>query len=654
MGEDRAYVRSRPTLDAVLYDGEAQSRVSGEFEVRWTDASGTEQRLTLETTAKASGSVFRVQVPQDIPPHTVISWQARAHDTTSASPWSSEGGGSFCEFLYDNTAPAAPVVTSADYPDDHTWHDGVGVYGDFTIDSPADDVVSYVYNFIGGPQRTARPDQPGGPVTISHLPDRSGVAGLSVNALDRAGNTSARTDYTFRVQSGRAPVAHWPLADPAGSTTAAPENGPASRAGTGVTFGADGPRGVSPASTASLDGGDQAFLTPDTSVVAAGKTFAVSAWVRPGRTDRSMTAAGQDAGGAAGLDLGLHVEESGPAWSFAVGGARVSGGAPETGEWAHLLGLYDAKTGQARLYVNGVEAGSAAEAAPVATAGDFQIGRARDGDGYRGAWQGEIGGVRVHDRVVVPDEVKEFAKRRPTPLGRWQLETATDGASPETRGGAPLALGPGASVQRGPDGSCLPDIDPDCPPDPGILVGDGHLHLDGETGYGATAGPVVDTTDSFTVGAVVRLADTEPDHPMTVLSQAGEHTDVFKVRYAPAENAWQLVMPLRDEAGAPETVVADFAWPDGGAGPGQRLAVVYDDAADRIRLYVDGSLSADATASFPAGLESTGPLQVGRAKAGDGWGEYLRGDVDEVHAYAGVLSDTAIIQMGMGVDPCDC
>jgi hypothetical protein len=41
----------------------------------------------------------------------------------------------------------------------------------------------------------------------------------------------------------------------------------------------------------------------------------------------------------------------------------------------------------------------------------------------------------------------------------------------------------------------------------------------------------VDTADSFSIGVVVRLADEEPDHPMTVLSQGGENGDAFKVRY---------------------------------------------------------------------------------------------------------------------------
>ncbi|WP_314221568.1 LamG-like jellyroll fold domain-containing protein [Streptomyces zaehneri] len=234
------------------------------------------------------------------------------------------------------------------------------------------------------------------------------------------------------------------------------------------------------------------------------------------------------------------------------------------------------------------------------------------------------------------------------------MENATDGVSPEQTGGAPLRLGTGASIYRGSDSSCIPDIDPDCAYVPPPLVGDGHLRLDGENGYAAADGPVVDTRDSFTLGVVVRLADSEPAHPMTVLSQAGEHTDAFKVRYEPSTHTWQLVMPEKDEAGAPEKVVSQIVGADGGEGQGHRLAVVYDDASDAIKLYVDGYTNAQATGHLPDGRHSTGALQIGRAKAGDGWGEYLNGDVDEVQAYSGALRDGDVLGLGWGTNPCLC
>lgn len=659
-GDDTPYVPAPPRLSAVLYDPEEDNQpsesspVKGEFEAWWTDSAGVEQRRTNTTVTLTSGAHFHWTMPDDIPADTVVNWHVRANDGEAASAWSDEGDGSVCSFVYDDVNPEKATISSPEYPEDVFWVDGVGVYGHFTMDSPSDDVVAYTYGFMGGPYGTVSAERPGAAVTLPYLPLTAGPKSLTVRAIDRAGRSSGQSLYDFNVRSGRAPVARWKLDDPAGSRSAAAETGAVARAGTGVTFGGPAPTGTAATTTVSLDGSGHAFLTPDAPATDIRETFAVSAWVRPAETGRHMTVASQDADGKPGFGLGLRSQAGGPAWSFALAGARVSGGAPETGEWAHLLGLYDAETGRARLYVNGHEVGVAAEATPAEAAGAFQIGRARGTLGYRDRWHGDIGDVQVHDRVVVPDEVTGLALRKPKLLGHWSLGDAADGASPEQSGGTPLRLGAGASIYQGSDSSCIPEIDPDCTYVPPPLVGDGHLRLDGESGYAAADGPVVDTGDSFTLGAVVRLADSGPAHPMTVLSQAGEHTDAFKVRYEPSTRAWQLVMPERDEAGAAEKVVARIARADGGEGSGHRLAVVYDDGSDTIKLYLDGQTSAEATASLPDGWHSTGALQVGRAKAGDGWGEYLRGDVDEVQAYSGALRDKDVNGLGWGTDPCLC
>ncbi|MFD9543179.1 LamG-like jellyroll fold domain-containing protein [Streptomyces sp. NPDC060022] len=661
-GDDMPYVPEPPRLSAKVYDPVQDNQpsdsgpVKGEFEVWWTDAAGAEQRLTYTTPTWPSGSRHYWTMPDDIPANTVVSWHVRANDGEATSPWSDEGDGSVCTFVYDDANPEKATISSPEYPEpeDVFWVDGVGVYGHFTVDSPSEDVVSYTYGFLGGPYGTVSAERPGAAVTLPYLPLTAGPKWLTIRAIDRSGRSSGQSQYDFNVQSGRAPVAHWKLDDPAGSRSASAVTGTVARAGTGVTFGGPAPAGTGASSTVSLDGSGHGFLTTDAPAVDIRRTFAVNAWVRPAETGRSMTVASQDADGKPGFSLGLRSQDPGPGWSFAIAGTRVSGGAPEAGEWAHLLGLYDAETGRAQLYVNGHEVGTAAEATPAETAGAFQIGRSRGATGYRDRWHGDIGDVQVHDRVVVPDEVAELARRKPTLLGHWSMDSVVDGASPEQSGGVPLRLGAGASIYRGSDDSCIPDLDPDCTYVPPPLVGDGHLRLDGETGYAASDGPIVDTGDSFTLGVVVRLADSEPVRPMTVLSQAGEHTDAFKVRYVPSTFTWQLVMPERDEAGAPEKVVSQIEGADGGEGQGHRLAVVYDDGADTIKLYLDGYTNAGATANLPAGWHSTGALQIGRAKTGDGWGEYLHGDVDEVQAYSGALRDGDVRSLGWDTNPCLC
>ncbi len=95
-----------------------------------------------------------------------------------------------------------------------------------------------------------------------------------------------------------------------------------------------------------------------------------------------------------------------------------------------MRGRDDTETGRAQLYVDGRAAGAPAQASPAVATGAFQLGRALNGSRYGHHWRGDIGGVQVHDRVVVAGEVTRLAHRQPKPLAHWSLETATDGATP--------------------------------------------------------------------------------------------------------------------------------------------------------------------------------------------------------------------------------
>ncbi|WP_198655567.1 LamG domain-containing protein [Streptomyces geranii] len=636
-GADRPYVGTRPTLTAVLRDPDG-GRVSAGFEVSWTDASGVRQVLdSVQTTAKSSGSTFSWTVPAEVPAFTEVSWRVRANDGTLWGPWSSEGGSGACEFVYDTEAPAKPTVTSPEYPDDNgTWHDGVGVYGTFTVDSASEDVVSYVYSFLGGPQRRAVPEEPGGPVELSWLPQSAGRYLLDVQAVDRAGNVSASATYSFLVGEGRTPVAAWRLADAAGSSEASAEAGGRSAvAGDGVAFGAAGPARTSVPGAVVLDGSAGAYLTSGAPAVDTGGAFAVSAWVRPETADADMTAVSQGAGGAAGFGLGT----AGGAWSFGVGGSVVRGGVAEAGDWAQLTGVFDPVAGTARLYVNGREAGVAENVTGASAPGDLQIGRTLSGES--GNWRGALAGVRVWDRIVVGAEAAGAARRAAVSEGYWALDEAVGGGSPERDGGLPLTLGGDASIYR--DDEPCDWLDPDCLPGQSPLFGAGHLLLDGEGDYAETGGRAVATGESFSVAAHVRIDGAAQDRPMTVLSVPGADNSLAEVRYSGATQQWEV--GLTDANGESVTLTADAAW----ASPDDvhHLALVYDDEADEILLYADGQLSARAS-SYRPGWTAAGELQIGRSRGESGWGGHLRGAVDEVHVYAGVLSATQVAQLGAG------
>ncbi|WP_407560307.1 LamG-like jellyroll fold domain-containing protein [Streptomyces sp. 184] len=551
-----------------------------------------------------------------------MQWRIRASDGKAWGPWSSEGGAGYCEFVYDTTVPAPPVISSPDYPaDPEGWTDGVGVPGRFTFDAPTEEAVKYLYTIYGSQTRLVDAPAPGEPVTITWTPERSGVHVVETQSVSRAGSTSEPARYTIRVSSGRTPVASWALGDAAGAGEAAPAAGatPAT-AGAGVTFGAAGPEGTAYGTAAALDGTPDAYLTPQTPVADTSESFAVAAWARPEpAAGDDMTVVSQDGGALpASFALGVHDGR----WSLAVADgtadpARATGGPAAPGKWAHLTAVYDAPARTARLYVDGRLAATAEGATAAPDAGDLQLGRMRTAAGHTGNWHGRLADVRVWDRVVVADEAATLATRKAQRTGYWMLDEASGGTSPEYTGGLPLTLSDGAAVT---------DADP--------ISGAGHLELTGNGGYAATATPPVDTTAGYSLAAYVRFGDDPPTRDMTLFSLPGDHTNAVEVRYEADTGAWELVVADADTPTATHTVTEMYANPWG-----QHVAVVHDDPADRIRLYTDGAFAADLPLPDSATWPATTGLQLGRARTATGWTDPMTAAIDEVRTYTGALSE---------------
>ncbi|MEU0025169.1 LamG domain-containing protein [Streptomyces sp. NPDC006335] len=530
----------------------------------------------------------------------------------------------------DDAAPEAPVVTSVEYPDDDNWHDGVGNYGTFVIDSASDDVVAYRYTVLGETPQTLTAAEPGAAVSLRWMPVREAPSRLEVAAVDAAGHVSGTTVHRFLVSDGRAAVTHWDPDSPSDAVT-----------GPGVSLGAPGPSGTAVASAAAFDGTDEAYASLHASADLS-RSFSVDAWVRPDHLDGSTTAVSH-----AGFSLGTAGRS---AYLFELpnpdGGdtIRVTGGAPEEGEWAHLTGVYDAEQKTASLYVDGVSVGTVVGAVAPGGTGALRLGA--DGDG--GHWNGLLTGVNVWDRVFVPREITAAAARKAQRLGYWDLESATDGKSPAYAGGAPLTLAGDASIYAATD-DC--PWNPDCTPVTYPMVGDGDLLLDGDGDHATTPTALTPTDAGFSAAVHVRLPEDPPAHDMTVLSQPGEHTDLFTLRYVAASGTWQAEVAHEDRADAPTTTVSAPLDPNTPEGD-QFLAVVYDESTDRLRLYAGDAHAAD-TADV-TGLDTwtpTGDLQVGRTLTADGGTDHLAGEVDDLHTYAGVLTTAQLTTLrGGGID----
>jgi hypothetical protein len=91
------------------------------------------------------------------------------------------------------------VVTSAEYPENRSAG-GVGVPGTFTlaVTGGDKDVVKFRYSSSGGPLLEV-PASRDGRATVEFTPSRVGTDILTVQAIDRSGNRSAETAYSFQV-----------------------------------------------------------------------------------------------------------------------------------------------------------------------------------------------------------------------------------------------------------------------------------------------------------------------------------------------------------------------------------------------------------------------------------------------------------------------
>jgi hypothetical protein len=188
----------RMLFAATVSDPDPGDAISAEF-AHWPVADPA-AREVVQAPAGENGKVVAQANDWLLPVDGTHAWTVRALDGTAASAETAP-----CYFTIDRTSPAPPVVSSQVYPRGWTPSGGYGVPGDFTFDSPAEDVVAYEYRFQGFENwTTVTPTAPGGPVTITYTPARTGYDYVSVRAVDRAGNRGEQYDtYSFEILENR-------------------------------------------------------------------------------------------------------------------------------------------------------------------------------------------------------------------------------------------------------------------------------------------------------------------------------------------------------------------------------------------------------------------------------------------------------------------
>ncbi|BBB01218.1 hypothetical protein RVR_8507 [Actinacidiphila reveromycinica] len=159
-----------------------------------------------------SGSRAQLNLPgDDFADGMTYTWRARAISGTGAvSDWSAP-----CHFVTDHTPPAAPVLTSTDFPSETSGIPGpvarttgtvhVAVSGPGASDVVAARYALDAYPYSGSP---AVPVGADGTADITITPTSWGPHTLWVETVDRTGNLSQETPYQFAVGTDPKPDAH--------------------------------------------------------------------------------------------------------------------------------------------------------------------------------------------------------------------------------------------------------------------------------------------------------------------------------------------------------------------------------------------------------------------------------------------------------------
>ena len=215
------------------------------------------------------------------------------------------------------------------------------------------------------------------------------------------------------------------------------------------------------------------------------------------------------------------------------------------------------------------------------------------------------------------------AAATPTLSGHWTFDEGSGTTAADSSGGNnPLTLENGASWGPG-------------------VVGPHSLAVSTPSQqYAQAPGPVIDTTQSFTVSAWVYLTNT--NGYQTFVSQDGTQVSGFYLQLRADTGRFAFTRPAYDSpkalgviASAPNIIPQPNEW--------YHLAGVYDEAKQTISLYVNGVLQ--QTQPYVENWGATGPLAVGRSLFNSSKVDFVSGNIDDVRTYTGALNAGAISQL---------
>jgi hypothetical protein len=436
-GAERPVIAStRPTFSAraVEPDGEdvkmsyKLESVGGSPAVAWTHSD--------KSTAKSNFfQTYQVPAENVLTDGRTYRWAALASDGAKSSvAWSG-----WCEFSIDTTVPIGPSVVPYAQGAQAIYESGkekggVNQQGKFKISRGVNqgDVVAFVYGFNNPASTTTIAPDANGEAIISYTPTTLGLVTLSVKSRDAGGNTSATTNYVFRVSSPTEDAV-WALDEGSGflaDDTAGNPSRPLSISGAQWT---DGPHALFESRTddraLTFDGINDVAET-DAPVVDTTNSFALAAQVRLSQSSLALgqpfTALSQDGVSQSGFKVRFEPACPGAAagcWAFTMpdnidGSGSTTVRSPvnvRAGEWTQLVAEHDKSEHKLRLWV--CEIGTpqspalgdpkkseiARSAGGWAASGAFVAGRGQSASAPTEWWPGDIDNVRVYSGEIVAE-----------------------------------------------------------------------------------------------------------------------------------------------------------------------------------------------------------------------------------------------------------
>ncbi|MFC3453223.1 LamG domain-containing protein [Amycolatopsis speibonae] len=561
-----------------------------------------------------------------------------------------------CEVEVQLSEPSAPSVSSQTYPSG-TFGGGPGRAGDFTftVANTPTSVGSYVWKLDNTAPPTCNGTEPGtvkpaaysGPATVAIAPQTKGTHVLSAWSCNRAKTPSTRVDYNFSVRDVTAPLASWQF------------EGDGKSQATGLRYVGEGRGAFTDGKIGegvSLSGQAGDYFASGARVVDTTKSFSASAWVNPTGLNSRRVVLSQDGSQSSGFALQYH--ESGK-WAFSIAdsaqanpaqSSAFSTAAPTEGAWTHLTGVYDATAKTATLYVNG-QAQATVSATGSGGAGPLVVGGGKSGGVRTNLYSGKLDEAVIFDRALTTAEVGSLHGNNGVPTGlsatrEYAFESSTADA---TGNDGALTFAPGSGFETG-----YSDSAGQSATESKVGQSSGQAFVSNGNGYGQTKTPVIDTAQSFTVSAWVKLSDANGYY--AVAGQDGVRSSGFQLRYSKDMNRWIMGLPSADIDGDGYRWATSTGIPQ--VGVWTHLTGVYDASTAKVLIYVNGVL--EGQTDIPAGTTwtATGGFAVGQVRWNSHPSTFFKGSIDQVQVWdralpaaetAG-LANTAVLRANYQLD----